>query len=159
MAQRNKIPGSFEIWRQMEGSGPTFIVALHNTRDVENVLMLLMWASVWPRWTTSSARARWVSASLHAPRPSADWARKAKMKENKGGGFTAYTRKRIGKKMEMAPEYHYWFETVMDEDHPDLDDAILTRIAEAMIMGGLEGRARREAIAAGIEFEDGEDAS
>lgn len=132
MAQRNKIPGSFEIWRQMEGSRPTFIVALHNTRDVENVLMLL----------AEQSRQNGL-----------------KVTENKGGGFTAYTRKRIGKKMAMAPEYHYWFETVMDEDHPDLDDAILTRIAEAMIMGGLEGRARREAIAAGIEFEDGEDAS
>jgi hypothetical protein len=126
MAQRNKIPGSFEIWRQMEGSGPTFIVAIHNTRDVENVLIMLA-----------------EQSRQHG----------LKVTENRGGGFTAYTRKRVGKKMTMAPEYHYWFETVMDEEHPDLDDAILTRLAEAMIMGGLEGRARREAMAAGIDFE------
>ena len=126
MARRNKIPGSFEIWKQKAEMDGQFIIALHNTRDVENVLVML----------AEQSRQNGL-----------------KVRENDGGGFTAYTRKRIGKKMEMVPAVHYWFETVMDDEHPDLDDAILTHIAEAMIMGGLEGRARREAMAAGIDFE------
>ena len=77
-----------------------------------------------------------------------------KIRENDGGGFTCYTRKRTGKKPAMVPHVHYWFETVMN-DEPHIDEAILVQIAEAMIMGGLEGRARREAVAAGIEFEGG----
>lgn len=132
MAQRNKIPGTFEIWRQAAGTGPVFIVSLHNERDVENVLSLL---------ADQARRAGW------------------KVRENSGGGFTTYVRKRVGKKLEMAPAVHYWFETVMAEENPELDDIILTRLAEAMILGGLEGRARREAMAAGIEFEEGDDAS
>ncbi len=131
MARRNKIPGSFEIWSQREGEEPKFITSLHNDRDVENVLLLL-----------------------------ADQERQfgTKISENDGGGFTGYIRRRnpATKKMSMVPIVHYWFETVMG-DEPDIDDAILVQIAEAMIMGGLKGRAMREAIVSGIEFEEDED--
>lgn len=129
MAQRNRIPGSFEIFKQKEGMADQFVIALHSQRDVKNFLVYR-----------------------------AEQERKygLKIRENDGGGFTGYTRKRggAGKKLAMVPMVHYWFETVMN-DEPDIDEAILVQIAEAMIMGGLEGRARREAVAAGIEFEGG----
>lgn len=125
MDKRDKVIGSYEIFRQKEGLGPQYVITLNDRRDVENFLTY---------------------------RAAQDRKNGYRTRENKCGGFTSYTRKRVGNKPTMVPQVHYWFETVMGEE-PDLDEEILTRIAEAMILGAIDGRAKREAINAGIEFE------
>ena len=132
MARRNNIPGSYEIWQERPGLESQFVISLYSNRDVKNFLLY-----------------RADEERLYG----------LKIRENDGGGFTAYTRRRdpATKKMVMYPVIHYWFETVMADIHPKLDVAIQDKIAEAMIMGGLKGKAMREAVASGIEFEEDED--
>ena len=75
------------------------------------------------------------------------------------GGFTAY----VGTVDDMSPRTHYWWQVVMtdeainSESTPIYQD-ILDKCAEAMLIGAVEGKARREAAAAGINYEPGDDA-
>ena len=79
--------------------------------------------------------------------------------ENDGGGFTSY----VGTIAKMSPRASYWWDFLMPDEvinsekspiHVDLQ----YKIAEAMTMGAVHGRALREAAAAGINYEpcDGE---
>lgn len=116
MATRNRIPGSHEIWRQKDGVGAEFVIALHSRRDVVNFL------------TYRAEQERKYGYRI---------------RENEGG-FTAYTRKRDGKRMAMNPQVHYWFEEVMHDD-AKIDAALLDAFAIAMATAGAEVRARSDA--------------
>lgn len=78
--------------------------------------------------------------------------------DNESCGFTSY----VGTTEDMSPRAHYWWDVAMSDEainseSPPILQEILDKFAEAMLIGAVEGKARREAAASGINFEPDED--
>lgn len=127
MAHNSSEDPSYQVWRQWGGSRPEKLAEFHSIRAV-NVFLLDM-------------RRR-------------ERMRGKKCLDNDNCGFTSY----VGTIADMSPRAHYWWDVVIPDEainseSPPIYQEILDKVAEAMLMGAVEGRARREAAAAGINFE------
>lgn len=129
----------------------------HNTS--ENPLF-----QVWRQWHGSSHE---LLAEFHGLKAAkiflVDMRRRERMRgkkclDNDNCGFTSY----VGTIADMSPRAHYWWDVVMTDeainsDSPPIYMGILEKIAEARTMGIVYGREMREAKAAGVPYDPGED--
>ena len=123
---------SYQVWKQKQGKNPELLIELFDTRDVRPFL-------------------------AHMRQHEREFGKKCV--ENDCGGFTAY----VGTISVMSPCTTYWWDFIMPDEvinskKSPIHIDILEKIGEARTMGMIQGRARREAAAAGINYEPGEDA-
>lgn len=132
MAHNSSETPSYQVWRQWRGSSPKLLDKCHSLRAAKIFLL--------------DMRRR-------------ERVRGKKCLDNESGGFTSY----VGPADDISPRAHYWWDVVMTDEainseSPPIYQDILDRIAEAMLLGSVDGRAMREAAASGINYEPGEDA-
>lgn len=133
MARNTSGSPSYQVWRQWHGCYPDLLAEFHSNRAAKVFL-------------------------ADMKRRERNLGKKCIENEN-FGGFLAY----VGDFENKSPRAHYWWEVVMTDEainseSPPIYQDILDRIAEAMLMGAVEGKAMREAAAAGINYEQDEDA-
>ena len=132
MARNTSEFPSYQVWRQERGGNPEVLIELFDCRDVRPFLAHMR------QHERKNGR---------------------KCLENDGNGFTAY----VGTIAKMAPCVSYWWDFVMPDEVINSEKSpihmdILEKIGEARTMGMIQGKARREAAAAGINYEPGGDA-
>ena len=116
---QNRIPGSYEIWRQKRGLGPEFVIPLHSERDVVNFL-----------------------------RYCADQDRKHGFKiKEKLGGFSAYIRR--GKNVQTFFTYWYEEVMPDESVKIDAELADALAVAEATAGAEVRARREAAAAASG----------
>jgi hypothetical protein len=118
MAQRNRIPGTYEIWRQHAGQKPKLILSIHSQYEVKDLMSLFM----------------------EDERDKGLWA------EGVDGGFISYYVHKRKPKNLVVPVTHYWVEEVMPDDVP-IDTAVKDWLAVAAATAAAEVREQEQAAA------------
>ena len=123
--------GTYEIWKQPRGLEPRHVITFHDRRDAKAYLRLVI----------DQERGKGIEIDDKQP-----W------------GFSVGLVNRHGRTFHTCA---YWCDFVMtdegiNEGRVKIMQEIQDSIAEAMITGGLEGKARRDAVAYGQPLERSE---